>query len=333
MAAPAGLTDEQIEFFVANNYVKLEGAIPRELCEEWVAAGCSASGVDLADDSTWGERNVRAPDLSAPMAEVAPELHAAICQLCGGAERVRAADELRLDAGFVVNYDQGADQPWRVPLGDHGGWHVDGDFNHFLDAPEAGLFFIFLWNDIDYQAGPTYIAPDSIPHVLSHLQHNPEGLSAFALRTSHNVKSACKLSVPCMGKAGDCFLTHPQMLHTCASHHRHHHPTAPFSSHNWLTWAAVGCDGCRSSQNIKRQPRFMRNGQVRLAAPMWTADTLSPVERCSLRCLGQDAAAGRPRGFVPPPDELRGACDHDDGGLLPWQYGEKASFSAPIRPP
>ena len=74
----------------------------------------------------------------------------------------------------------------------------------------------------------------------------------------------------------------------------------------------------------------MRNGQVRLAAPMWTADTLSPVERCSLRCLGQDAAAGRPQGFVPPPDELRGACDHNDGGLLPWQYGEKASFSAPV---
>ena len=103
---------------------------------------------------------------------------------------------------------------------------MDGDFNHFLDAPEAGLFFIFLWNDIDYQAGPTYIAPDSIPHILSHLQHNQDGLSAYALRTSHNVKSACKLSVPCMGNAGDCFLAHPQMLHTCASHH-HHHPPPP----------------------------------------------------------------------------------------------------------
>lgn len=33
---------------------------------------------------------------------------------------------------------------WKEPLGAHGGWHVDGDFNHFLDAPEAGLFYIIL---------------------------------------------------------------------------------------------------------------------------------------------------------------------------------------------
>lgn len=177
-----GLSEEQIEFFVANNYVKVNGVIPRELCNRWVAAGCANHGIDLGDSTTWGERNVRA-SLSTSMHEVAPRLHAAICQLCGGADRVSHAADLTIDAGFVVNYDQGAGQPvschwivmpclreargvgphptptglerklqltwmtsmqWQEPLGAHGGWHVDGDFNHFLDAPEAGLFFIIL---------------------------------------------------------------------------------------------------------------------------------------------------------------------------------------------
>lgn len=86
--------------------------IPRQLCGQWVAAGCANSGVDLADSATWGERSVRA-ELSAEMRKIAPRLHAAICQLCGGAERVRNAADLKLDAGFVVNYDQGAEQPVR----------------------------------------------------------------------------------------------------------------------------------------------------------------------------------------------------------------------------
>ncbi len=92
--------------------LQVEGVIPRELCRRWVEAGCASSGVDLENSATWGERNVRA-ELSAAMREVAPRLHAAICQLCGGAERVNNAADLRLDAGFVVNYDQGADQPVR----------------------------------------------------------------------------------------------------------------------------------------------------------------------------------------------------------------------------
>ena len=78
---------------------------------------------------------------------------------------------------------------------------MDGDFNHFLDAPEAGLFYIICYNDIEYQAGPTYFAPDSIPHVLEQLRDNPDGLSAFALRTSHNIQAQCELSLPTVGVA------------------------------------------------------------------------------------------------------------------------------------
>ena len=229
------------------------------------------------------------------MADAAPLLHTAICQLVGGEKLVR--DELTLNAGFVVNYEQGADQPWEPPQSARGGWHVDGDFNQFLDSPEAGLFFILCYNDIELQAGPTYLAPDSIGPIVREMLGAPGGLSAYQLRTSHNVKAECSArSVPCMGKAGTAYLAHPAMLHS-------------------------------SSQNIKRQPRFMRNGQVALARPRaFDPDgPLSPVERCTLRNLGLSTAELRQQ-FVPPPETLRQACDHDDGGLLPWKYGHQSSY-------
>jgi hypothetical protein len=85
------------------------------------------------------------------------------------------------------------------------------------------------------------------------------------------------------------------------------------------------------SQNVKRVPRFMRNGQPFLAQPRaFDAARLSPVERCTLRNVGlvggPSTAAELRQHFTPPPDDLRQACDHDDGGLLPWKYGAQSSY-------
>ena len=135
--------------------------------------------MNTADATTWGNSadswrpqkflDIR-HEVSAPMLEVAPRLHAAICQLCGGEGRVlqppHPMSSLWLDAAFVVNYDQGCDEPWEEPHPSRGSWHVDGNFVHFLDSPEAGLFFIVLWGDVQLKAGPTYFAPDSVGHAL-----------------------------------------------------------------------------------------------------------------------------------------------------------------------
>jgi hypothetical protein len=312
-------TQEQADFFVANGWLKVPGAVPSNLCARWVEAACTAHGVDIGDPHTWGDPNdswrpqkfvdIRYK-LSAPMVEAAPLLHAAICQLCGGADRVVQYPEplssLKLDAAFNINYDQGADRPWEEPHPADGvsSWHADGDFVHYLDSPEAGLFFIVLWGDVEQQAGPTYFSPDSVAPILRTLLRNPQGLSAKQLNSAaHNPKASCREALPCVGKAGDAFLMMPNMLHS-------------------------------SSQNVKRQPRFMRNDQVQLVRSFrFDPMHLSPVELCTLRNLGLDPryglAALQRAGFRPPPDHARRATDADTGEVLPWRYKVRPSFKTP----
>ena len=104
-----------------HNYLKLEQAIPRALCADWVAAACAENGFDLdSKPDSWPRerpRMLRAASRRARMAEAAPRLFGAICTLCGGAGRVQLPEELLLDANFVMNWDAGWDQPWREPRG------------------------------------------------------------------------------------------------------------------------------------------------------------------------------------------------------------------------
>jgi hypothetical protein len=309
------LSDAQVDSFVERGYLELPDAVPPALCARWVAAACSVHGVDLADPSTWGDSSDSwrpqkfldlRQELSAPMVDVAPALAGAICQLCGGADRVvqwpDPLSSLRLDAAFVVNYDQAADSPWVEPhpADETSAWHADGDFVHFLDSPEAGLFFIVLWGDVELQAGPTYFSPDSVAPLLHTLLSHPTGLSAKQLNSAeHNPKASCREVVPCIGRAGTAFLMMPNILHT-------------------------------SSPNVKRQPRFMRNDQVQLVRPFaFDPTNLSPVETCTLKHLGLPAEGGLPLGFRRPADSQRRATDADTGEVLPWRYKERPSFRTP----
>jgi hypothetical protein len=127
------------------------------------------------------------------------------------------------------------------------------------------------------------------------------GLGLNGKTGSHNIQTLCGTSMPLVGAAGTAYLVHPQMLHT-------------------------------SSQNVKRVPRFMRNLQIPLNKPRpFTAGALSPVERCILRNFGGGLEQFH-QAFQPPPAHLRMPCDHDDGQLLPWKYGERPSYKAEARP-
>ena len=41
------LTEEQVELYVANNWLKLEHAVPQSLCDEWVGKACRHNGIVL----------------------------------------------------------------------------------------------------------------------------------------------------------------------------------------------------------------------------------------------------------------------------------------------
>ena len=195
---------------------------------------------------------------------------------------------------FVVNFSLDSDQPWTEPIECQDGWHVDGDYSQFIDSPKARLFILILFSDVQLHGGATYIAQDSIVHILDHSLRHPQGLPAYYLRTSHNVAQQCNVGVPTLGKASTVYLMYPQMLHT-------------------------------TSRNLSRKSRFIRNNIVRLKSPMRfdrsRREDLSAVERYALRNLG----IGRLE-LLPPSEDLRMATDHDDGQLLPWKYGKKTEL-------
>ena len=300
---PRILTDEQIETFINDAVLRLDNAVDVDVVNRWVAAFCERTGIDLDDASTWPGPFAQTATrwgtaAEVPIAELAPRLWGAMCDLVGGEERFAGA--VTINDRFVANFARGADQPWRDPITNGGGGHIDGDFNHFIDSPESGLFCVILWTDVAERGGATYIAPESVGRALRLLLDNPRGLSAFHLRTSHNAGNGCRITRAVTGPRGTAYLMHPKMAHA-------------------------------GSFNHAGTPRLITNLLPPLRAPMKFSTNgghiLSPVERCTLRQLGVESLD-----FTPPPDDLRRATDHDDGDLLPWKYGDKPSYKSGVAP-
>ncbi len=109
-------------------------------------------------------------------AEFAPLAWTAICEVCGGEERVAPESRLWRDS-LIVNLGTAANEGRPVPPQKLSGWHVDGDFFiHYLDSPEQGLLVIPLFTDIVPGGGGTIICPEAIPKVAKWLYDHPEGV-------------------------------------------------------------------------------------------------------------------------------------------------------------
>jgi hypothetical protein len=147
------------------------------------------------------------------MRDFCPKAWSAICELCGGEDRIdtgatstpgldSSVSDISLSVindGFIVNVGSKPDAAkWKeaatqgTPQGSDGltpaqqklldphdrdNWHVDGDFfHHFLDSKEQALLPIVLFKDINIGGGGTMICPDAIPTMASHLAAHPEGV-------------------------------------------------------------------------------------------------------------------------------------------------------------
>jgi hypothetical protein len=148
-----------------------------------------------------------------PMRDFCPKAWSAICELCGGEDRIDTGSSMTpgansstqeisqsvINDGFIVNVGSKPDaEKWKSaasqgsPQGpdhltpaqqklldphDRNNWHVDGDFfHHFLDSKEQGLLPIVLFKDINIGGGGTMICPDAIPTMAAHLHAHPEGV-------------------------------------------------------------------------------------------------------------------------------------------------------------
>lgn len=212
------LTSEQVERFVADGFVKLEGAFPRDVGERcldelWQATGC------LRDDpGTWTEPVIRLGGFATPpFREVArtPALHAAFDQLVGEG---RWAPRQGLGT-FPVRFPSDAEP------GDDG-WHVDASYTGpdgegmlNVYSRERALLMLFLFSDTGPDDAPTRIRVGSHLDVPPLLEPYDEGGRAWMPLCHEAVPASEHRPVAlATGNLGDVYLCHPFLVHAAQKH-------------------------------------------------------------------------------------------------------------------
>ena len=210
------LSYEQISFFLEKGYVRIPNCFDRKLAEEWGAFTFKRLGYDPNDPATWAEQRVHMPRMNTvDVSEFAPKAWAGMCDLMGGADRIKTP--VTWADGFICNFNLRSDEPWEPPSANSPGWHKDGDwFKHFLDSLEQGLLTIAIWSDILPQSGGTFVAPDSIGHIARYLADYPAGLLNKDAQFGKLIHK-CEQFEEITGEIGDVILIHPYMLHAPSS--------------------------------------------------------------------------------------------------------------------
>ncbi|KAJ7474424.1 hypothetical protein B0H11DRAFT_2282262 [Mycena galericulata] len=178
------LTAEQKAHFPMHGFVHLRQCFSPEAAAAFSSTLWTRLGMSPTDKSTWNAERINMPaHTSVPISEFAPKAWRALCELGGGEDK------------------------------DVDGWHVDGDFRHFLDSPEQALLVIPLFSDIAPGGGGTAICTDGIGVIAKHLYDNPNGVTPW----THDRARASDASFHEMtGAVGDVYLLHPLMLHSAS---------------------------------------------------------------------------------------------------------------------
>ncbi|KAK3943051.1 ribonucleoside-diphosphate reductase large subunit [Diplogelasinospora grovesii] len=275
MSPASVLSPEEKEHFLTHGWVKIPNAFTKEQAESITGNVWTRLGFDPNDKSTWTRLRTNMPHHNEfDASQFAPRARAAICELCGGEDKITPSSKYWKDS-FIVNLGsaEGEGKPARPQ--DLDGWHVDGDFFvHYLDSPEQGLLVTPLYTDIMPHGGGTMICPEAIPKVAKHLHDHPEGVSPrYTPRGEANFKQETNLSwfnsvarscdnfVEAAGNTGDVYLLHPLMLHS-------------------------------ASDNSRRNVRIITNPPVSLREPFnfnRPDGNYTLVEQVTLRALGKDS--------------------------------------------
>jgi hypothetical protein len=220
------LSDDQIQQFIQDGFVRVDRAFPRELADESRTILWRDTGCDPHNPATWTKPVIRLSGYSDPLflkAERTPVLHAAFDQIAG-----RGRWRLGPDFGgmFVVRFPH-PDDP-----GDDG-WHIDtsfppdgGDPNERSDfsawranvrSRGRTLLMLFLFSDVGPHDAPTRIRVGSHIDMARYLATAGEaGLSLKDMMLDQ--MGAGQLEARATGEAGDVYLCHPFLVHAAQRH-------------------------------------------------------------------------------------------------------------------
>jgi hypothetical protein len=254
------LTPAERLHFLEHGYVFLKGCFTKKAAAPWIADAYVRLGCDPRDPKTWKEEKRALPGTQAvKLAEFAPRVFEAACELVGGEDRLREGRTMQTwSDSFLIKFPCGDPAAAELPLEDYG-WHLDGDETHYLDSP-LGLLNYVVWSDLKPRGGGTFIIPESIGPVARLLAQNPKGVHRDVMsKAARGMFPSFKRVVELTGKTGDVVLAHPYMLHS-------------------------------ESRNIFERPRFFTVRGLDLRAPMnfnrKDKKDFSLVETAVLNALG-----------------------------------------------
>jgi hypothetical protein len=219
----AVLTGDQIERFVADGYLHLPAAFPRDLADTCRAILWRHTGCDPDDRSTWTRPVIRLDQFTElPFREAAntATLHGAFDQLVGAGRWQRRGSLGTFPVRFPHPDDPG-----------DAGWHTDGSYAvdgdpwpwHNLRSRGRALLMLFLFSDVGPDDAPTRIRVGSHLDVPAFLAPSGDaGMSVLALAQAmgqagllddgrHPIALAT-------GAAGDVYLCHPFLVHAAQPH-------------------------------------------------------------------------------------------------------------------
>lgn len=213
------LTDEEIEAFVRDGFVRVAGAFPRAVADECRAELWAATGCDPDDSATWTRPVIRIDGLGTPPFRAAantPALHEAFDQLVGAGRWVP-----RTGLGtFPIRF------PSDEPPGDDG-WHVeagfpgdDGAYRVNLESRGRALLMLFLFSEVGADDAPTRVRIGShldVPPLLA--DAGPDGREWFDLCMAAVPAGAHRPEALVTGGPGDVYLCHPYLIHAAQPHH------------------------------------------------------------------------------------------------------------------
>ncbi|GGU24906.1 phytanoyl-CoA dioxygenase [Actinomadura livida] len=238
----------QVQAFIEDGFVRIEGAFPREVADECRAIIWRDLGADPREPATWPRPVAARPDYAqAPFVAAAntPHLHAAFDVLVG---KGRWSPRTTL-GGFVIRFP--GDEPAVVD-----GWHVDVSYPGPDSAPddymtwranvasrERALLMFFLLSDVGEDDAPTRLRPGSHLDVARVLEPEREhGLDAGELAQRADTATKHRPTAHATGSAGDVYLCHPFLVHAGQPHAGKHprflgQPKLSPSKPNWLNLA------------------------------------------------------------------------------------------------
>ncbi|KAK9781951.1 hypothetical protein SCAR479_01822 [Seiridium cardinale] len=232
MASPTvPLTEAEKKHFLEYGYLHLKNCFTRAHAEEMTSTIWTRLGMSPSDKSTWTKPRINMPSHQIfDASEFAPRAWSAICELCGGEDRI-SADSKHWRDSFIMNLGSPEGEGKPTPPKELDNWHVDGDFFvHYLDSPEQGLLVIPLFTDILPNGGGTMICPEAIPKLARWLYEHPDGVSPRMVPRDHpdfakernlqwycDVTQSCEQFVEAQGQIGDVYLLHPLMMHSASN--------------------------------------------------------------------------------------------------------------------